>query len=638
MFLPPELWDHVLSFLPADDLQRTALALTRAIPSADPSTSVLWRHLRLSREGQAWQAIDKLRLLDSGVKRAVKSVQATAFREDPQQLVNLLLSLPATESLELHVGPLFAPEQLDELLLPASALASRRFARLESLAFRFNPYCMERSYFVFLKGTYFDSVVHNLARFSPETAPRVRRLEFTQDLSPNHGSRQKKDTPAFGLHELRSELDGIESDLGSIDASQQPPASGRFARKPLEDNGKLDFAQPIVFFRLDCLAPLSVSPVGQNLTSLTLRLPRRNLLPALSLETSPSNPPFRSLVHLDLSTTHLVDDARLATFLRLVPRLESLVLDRCTGLVSPDAVDEPTAVQTVRWLGKVCGGVGLHRADDAAKSWKRIVKERPTDAPNLLARSSTRTRASSSCLAANASGQLATATLESLVPPVKELFVIPAPPRLSSLGCGLHELAAGTTAGAWARAFERGYGEAVDKACDKVEQCVDRWERWAETGKLADGTRRMCTFRDALDGLVGTMPPREDPRNCGVAAESDGDGDGDGEDEDPDPLFDKFCRSRGLVMIDRATALDLLERHRTKLAEFVVCFVPDCGNVAGIPRLSLYGTGERVDERERREKSFDGIERAERDRVRALGGHAEGCAHLRAREMRYEEE
>lgn len=106
---------------------------------------------------------------------------------------------------------------------------------------------MERSYFVFLKGTYFDSIVHNLAQFAKETAPTLHRLEFVQDLSPNHGSRKKKETPAFGLHEMRQELDAVEAEMDSrIDASRQPPASGKFTRKTYEENGKMDFAQPIV--------------------------------------------------------------------------------------------------------------------------------------------------------------------------------------------------------------------------------------------------------------------------------------------------------------------------------------------------------------------------------------------------------
>ena len=80
MSLPPELWDYVLTFLPADELQRTSLALTRALPDAKVSTSLLWRYLRLTREGQAWQAIHKLKQVEAGVKGSVRAVKATAFR------------------------------------------------------------------------------------------------------------------------------------------------------------------------------------------------------------------------------------------------------------------------------------------------------------------------------------------------------------------------------------------------------------------------------------------------------------------------------------------------------------------------------------------------------------------------------
>ncbi|GAA5968291.1 hypothetical protein JCM3765_000383 [Sporobolomyces pararoseus] len=623
MLLPPELWDYVLTFLPADDLQRTSLSLTRALPSAEVSTSLLWRNLKLTREGQAWQAIHKLRHLDQGVKGAVKTVKATAFREDPQQLVNLLLALPSAESLHLNVGPLFSPEQLDELLLPSSALTSRRFHKLSSLSFRFNPYCMERSYFVFLKGTYFDSIVHNLARFTNETAPRLSRLEFVQDLSPNHGSKKKKETPAFGLHELRQELDNVEAEMDlRIDASRQPPASGKSTRKSVEENGKMDFAQPIVFFRLDCLANLSISPIGQQLTSLTLRLPRRNLLPALTLQTSPSNPPFPSLFHLDLSTTHILDDARLPTLLRLYPALESLVIDRCTGLISEEAVQENTAIQTLRWLGKICAGIGLTRSEEVSRNWKRIVKERPTDAPNLPRSARSRSTNSSNTTPSTPSAP----TLDSLVPPVKELFVIPPPPRLSSLGAGLHELSSPSVTRLWSKSFSKGYIEAIEKSCDKIEELLDRWELWDRTGKLKDGTRRLCTFKDALS------TPEYKALHFDVVSDVK-----QSEEEDPDPLFEKFCQSRQLVSISPSIALDLLELNKQKLETFKVCFVPDCGNLAGIPRLSLNSNGkDSIEDRENRERGIEEIENREWDRIRSLDSHEEECAHLIGRKFRKE--
>lgn len=77
--LPPELWDHVLSLLPATDLQSTALSLTRALPVAHISHALLWRFLHLTREGQSLQAIRKLREL-LGLAEAVRSVAVEVWR------------------------------------------------------------------------------------------------------------------------------------------------------------------------------------------------------------------------------------------------------------------------------------------------------------------------------------------------------------------------------------------------------------------------------------------------------------------------------------------------------------------------------------------------------------------------------
>lgn len=392
-----------------------------------------------------------------------------------------------------------------------------------------------------------------------------------------------------------------------------------------------------VFFRLDCLANLSISPIGRHLTSLVLRLPRRNLLPALTLQTSPTNPPFPSLEHLDLSTTHILDDARLPTLFRLYPTLETFVIDRCTGLVSEDAIEENTAIQTLRWLGKVCAGIGVMRADEVTRNWKRIVKERPTDAPNLprsarIQRSSTHKIAPDFSSSITNSLSPSTPQADSLVPPVKELFVIPPPPRLSSLGCGLHELSTPSVSRLWTKSFAKGYEEAIEKACDRIEELLDRWELWDRTGKLKDGTRRLCTFRDALEwqefrSLHGSVAI--DGRGDVKALETNG-----GQDEDPDPLFEKFCQTRQLVTIDPSTALDLLELYRSKLDSFKLCLVPDCGNLAGIPRLSLNSNGkDGIEEREARERGIEEVERRELERVRGLKGHQEGCAHLVGRSI-----
>lgn len=68
--------------------------------------------------------------------------------------------------------------------------------------------------------------------------------------------------------------------------------------------------------------------------------------------------PFPALRHLDLSTTHVADDLRVPIMLKMYTKLETLVLDRCEGLVSRDAVEEPTALATLRWLG-ACATFGF---------------------------------------------------------------------------------------------------------------------------------------------------------------------------------------------------------------------------------------------------------------------------------------
>lgn len=142
--LPPELWDYILAnFVPDAHLTRTALALLHALPHCRLSQANLWRHLRITREGQTAE-ISKRSI---EWKATPRTVVVQAWREDPQALVDLLRTLPSLRSLSLSIGPLNTPEILDELFgsLP------RFSAPLEELSLRFNPYVTERSYYTFLK-------------------------------------------------------------------------------------------------------------------------------------------------------------------------------------------------------------------------------------------------------------------------------------------------------------------------------------------------------------------------------------------------------------------------------------------------------------------------------------------------------
>ncbi|BGP16064.1 hypothetical protein JCM10213_006800 [Rhodosporidiobolus nylandii] len=604
--LPAELWDHCLSLLPPSHLQHTALALSRALPQGENhiSRALLWRHLLIRREGQAYQCTRRLREEEQGTAQAVRTVKVEVWRDDAQLLVNLLLALPALRSIELTAGPLAAPEDYEDLFDPAGLQRTRRFDKLEQLAVRFNPYVSERSYYTFLKGAYFDSLLLSLSRLPPSLAPSLRRLSIAQDLPPTHGTTPKS-TLAFGLHDLGAELDSLQ--LSQI----QVPTSGRFGRK-WEKADPMGFAQPIVFFQLSCLTTLSLSPLGAQLTSLTFRIPRRALLPSLTDVPSPvSHPPFPSLKHLDISTSHVIDDARLAMFLRMCPTLESLVLDRCSGLISKDAVEEPTAVATLRWLGKVMGGVGLSRSEDALRTWRRLAKERPSDAPNL-SRPSRRSTPSATRPATPSS----TSTTDELVPPVRELLVIPPPSALTHLGLGLHDLPP-RVAAAWERSFMQGYEDATRRTVEKLEEALERWDRWGRTGQLGDGTRRLCTFVDAL-------PPQLQGEEHAEGQET--------EEEDPDPTFARFCRLRQLRPISPAQAKEILSVILAQPGNFNLCTTPACSNSPGTPHLSVSASGSTAEdpagrrERERTAWEREALEETER---KARGGHKEDCAHGR---------
>lgn len=82
--LPPELWAQVLNQLHEDDLQHTALALSRAIPSSGVTLKHLFTHLRITRDKeQANQLIRRLgpRYPDADlVKRLVVTIANRAWR------------------------------------------------------------------------------------------------------------------------------------------------------------------------------------------------------------------------------------------------------------------------------------------------------------------------------------------------------------------------------------------------------------------------------------------------------------------------------------------------------------------------------------------------------------------------------
>jgi hypothetical protein len=59
--LPPELIDTLLTHVPPDQLQRTALSLLQVFPDYPPSSRHLWTHLIVSRPGQVMPLWRKLK-------------------------------------------------------------------------------------------------------------------------------------------------------------------------------------------------------------------------------------------------------------------------------------------------------------------------------------------------------------------------------------------------------------------------------------------------------------------------------------------------------------------------------------------------------------------------------------------------
>jgi hypothetical protein len=84
------------------------------------------------------------------------------------------------------------------------------------------------------------------------------------------------------------------------------------------------FAQPIVFFRLEPIGRFACSPLASTLTSLRLRLPRRQVVKHML----PAPNALPALLHLDLSTCR-IDHNDVGILIMRLPNLHTLTLDGC---------------------------------------------------------------------------------------------------------------------------------------------------------------------------------------------------------------------------------------------------------------------------------------------------------------------
>ena len=567
---------------------------------------------------------------------------------------------------------------------------SRLYRELKSSGDNTSRFVRERSYYTFLAGSYFDSLVEAIASWSTESAPELRRLAFAQDLPPTHGVAAKH-TPVAGLPptpESGNSSDAATSGVSTprLEVLQEVTATRSSNKQQLSGNHSLDvksmeFAQPIVFFKFNCVGKLATSAVGRQLHDFVLRIPRRAVLSAV-VTIAPSRRPFHSLRSFDLSTTHLPTNTtptNLPVFLALFPRLEYLTLDRCTGLVGPRE-DEAGYAPTLKWLGRSIGAAGLRRADEIAKLWKRLAKDRDE---RLAAAAAATTDGSTTSTAASTDGMTAAerrrlrtgrsafasmprrmyTNRESTAAPassghsdddgggemelgsravVKDVMILPSAPRMRSVGLGLFPLDAKVDA-VWQAHLSEGYAEGKARALGKLNDWVSRYRdrqsrrraRLRKAGLSRGGRQgpdhdddddeqdslRLVIFRDVLERL-----PKNVRHEAVVGL------------PEPDVMFRRFCDAHELVVVDPAVALESASLFEDAGCGF--CTVPDCSNAPGVPHLSLSGPGaqERREVREAREKLIWDDEANERLQWRRpREAHRAGCAHLHRREVWNEE-
>ena len=138
--LPTELYESILSHVPASELQQTLLSVTRAIPLSPVPISHLFHSIRITYPTRAVRLYRRLRLRSnntdlSGNKAVdlVKELSVECWSVDADVIVNLVQLLHKLQTLNIWIGPdNFTPEHLEEMFL-------KPFLELKYLSLRFRP-------------------------------------------------------------------------------------------------------------------------------------------------------------------------------------------------------------------------------------------------------------------------------------------------------------------------------------------------------------------------------------------------------------------------------------------------------------------------------------------------------------------
>lgn len=488
---PTELWDLILSFIPNSFKSITTHSLFIIFYQKQQKQSIisnnhLFHSIVIKSHSQLRVLINSIQS-DDTFKTLPRTFSLKAWRlKDNHLFINLLNSISYNlRAIELNIGPLFGPDQLEEVF-------ENEKSNLKVLSLRFNQNVSKRSYEPFLKGAYFDSTIDLLSKWSSKTTC-LRSFSFIQDPAPPPIKKKK---------------------VGEIDEG--------------------GIAQPIILFRFESLKMFTSSSIGNQIEDLRIRIPNRNLLPSLTQKlNNPSSKRLSRLKTLDLSTTSLNHQSVL-TILRTYPSIEHLICDR-THLIVPvrfDA-DQERVTETLRNIGMSVATVGISRALDANRAWREVVEKVQLQRNLILmnhdsnrdhlrdsSQGGTLTSGSSSGInsrrnhtrvkkpgrSAFASGPLKQATtstpsplsqpqltkilidIQDTILPTK-IVIIPSKPKLKTLSCGTAKVTKEVRR-QWKEWFEEGYKEGIEKYVKNVYEKIHEFERnlelWNSKKKIED--------------------------------------------------------------------------------------------------------------------------------------------------------
>ncbi|TCD66729.1 hypothetical protein EIP91_001022 [Steccherinum ochraceum] len=302
LHLPSEIYGDIVDHIQDDTVQQDILALTRAFPRAPIPIERLFRDIRLSHREQIVPFYTRIRR-DELARGWVRTFSLETWQADADVVINILALFPRLRVLKMFMGPNFAPDHLEELF-------TRTREGLEYLSLRFRPYVQRATYYQFLAGAYFDSLLFALAKWPASSIPR---LSIVQD---------------------------------PLDQSIAPV-------------GK--FAQPFVFHRLDPFSTLSCAPSLATMAYFRLRIPSRQISRFIH-QPQRSLP---SLTFLDLSTCD-VRFLDVEAILGRFSKLDHLILDQC-NLITQRELPEGGLESQWATLGKTMALSGVKLMKDREK-------------------------------------------------------------------------------------------------------------------------------------------------------------------------------------------------------------------------------------------------------------------------------